>query len=254
MSTLKIAIADPDSDFCELLAGHIRFRRNMELVGTADNSESLSKLLREKRPNVLIMDLAMENSSALLSCIQEAERPVKILAFFRTPDGIVIPVISGLRVSPSGQESGQIVDLIEGMGERLPNTSAPDTDPDREMEARVSSLLRQLGVPAHIKGYRYLRKAIIIVMKDPEILSCAVTKILYPDIAKYYGTTASRVERAMRKAIEAAWDRGNIDYLQHCFGYTVNSLVGRPTNSEFIATAADMLSLKQDQSGFPACA
>ena len=254
MSTLKIAVADPDSDFCELLAGYIRFQKNMEIIGTATNGESLVKLLREKAPNVLVINLAVENSVSLLSRIHEKDRTLKIFAYFHTADGIVIPVIPGWGVSSSGQTGDSIVNLLKYMNEGLPGTSGAHTDADLGVEARVSSFLRLLGVPAHIKGYRYLRKAIITVMRDPEMMSCSVTKLLYPDIAKCYHTTASRVERDMRKAIEAAWDRGNIDYLQHCFGYTVSSLVGRPTNSEFIATVADMLVLNQDRPGFPVCA
>ena len=123
---------------------------------------------------------------------------------------------------------------------------------DGALELRISGMMRQLGVPAHLKGYRYLRKAIIIAMKDPAVMD-GVTKILYPDIAKYYGTTASCVERAMRKAIEVAWERGNIDFLQHYFGYTVKPQMGKPTNSEFIATIADILYLQQDHSELLAC-
>lgn len=102
------------------------------------------------------------------------------------------------------------------------------------------------GVPAHIKGYQYLREAIILTINDMDIIN-AVTKVLYPEVAKKFGTTPSRVERAIRHAIEVAWDRGDIEVLQKFFGYTVSNIKGKPTNSEFIAMIADCLSLRQKQ-------
>lgn len=113
----------------------------------------------------------------------------------------------------------------------------------RELHQRITSILQEIGVPAHIKGYQYLRAAIEMVVKDPALID-AVTKALYPDVAKEYGTTASRVERAIRHAIEVAWDRGDLDTLQKYFGYTVSNTKGKPTNSEFIAMIADKLRLE----------
>ena len=107
----------------------------------------------------------------------------------------------------------------------------------------VTEIIHQLGVPAHIKGYHYLRTSIILSVKDPEMVN-AVTKLLYPTVAKQYKTTSSRVERAIRHAIEVAWDRGDIDTLNSYFGYTVNTGRGKPTNSEFIALIADKMRLR----------
>ena len=107
----------------------------------------------------------------------------------------------------------------------------------------VTEIIHDIGVPAHIKGYKYLREAIILAIEDEEIMS-AVTKVLYPTVAKTFSTTSSRVERAIRHAIEVAWDRGDIETLQSFFGYTVSNLKGKPTNSEFIAMIADSLRLK----------
>ena len=112
------------------------------------------------------------------------------------------------------------------------------------VEKDGNKVLHQIGVPAHIKGYQFLRDAILLTMNEPEYIN-AVTKRLYPEIAKRNGTTASRVERAIRHAIEVAWDRGDIETLQKYFGYTVNSAKGKPTNSEFIAMIADRLTLEQ---------
>ena len=111
------------------------------------------------------------------------------------------------------------------------------------MEAQVTKIIHQIGVPAHIKGYQYLRSAILMAIDDEEIIN-SVTKILYPSVAKKYQTTTSRVERAIRHAIEVAWDRGDVDTLNSYFGYTIQNSRGKPTNSEFIAMIADNLRLK----------
>lgn len=114
------------------------------------------------------------------------------------------------------------------------------------LEGMVTAIIHEIGVPAHIKGYQYLREAIMIAVNDMDVIN-AVTKVLYPEVAKRFCTTPSRVERAIRHAIEVAWDRGDIETLQKYFGYTVNSAKGKPTNSEFIAMIADRLQLQRKQ-------
>ena len=116
-------------------------------------------------------------------------------------------------------------------------------DHSAELKNRVTNITHEIGVPAHIKGYQYLREAIIITVEDMDVIN-AVTKVLYPEVAKRFGTTASRVERAIRHAIEVAWDRGDLETLQRFFGYTVSNTKGKPTNSEFIAMIADKLLLE----------
>ena len=117
------------------------------------------------------------------------------------------------------------------------------TRDDTDLEAQVTKIIHQIGVPAHIKGYQYLRTAILMVAKDTDVIN-SVTKTLYPSVARRYSTTSSRVERAIRHAIEVAWDRGDLDVLNSFFGYTVQNSRGKPTNSEFIAMIADNLRLK----------
>lgn len=112
-----------------------------------------------------------------------------------------------------------------------------------DIELRVTEILKNLGVPAHIKGFRFVRSAIELVYKDPNKMDC-VTKVLYPEVAHLHGSTSSRVERAIRHAIETAWDRGDIDELSNYFGYTINTSRGKPTNSEFVAMIADNLRLE----------
>ena len=108
----------------------------------------------------------------------------------------------------------------------------------------VTDIILEIGVPAHIKGYQYVRDSIILAVRQPDVIN-GVTKVLYPTVAKQNGTTASRVERAIRHAIEVAWDRGDVDVLNSYFGYTIHNLRGKPTNSEFIAMIADKIRLKE---------
>ena len=115
-----------------------------------------------------------------------------------------------------------------------------------ELESEITELLHEIGIPAHIKGYQYLREAIIMTVENMDVIN-AVTKILYPEVAKRFNTTASRVERAIRHAIEVAWDRGDLETLQKYFGYTVSNAKGKPTNSEFIAMIADRLQLQRKE-------
>ena len=119
-----------------------------------------------------------------------------------------------------------------------------EEDDARELERRVTSIIHEIGVPAHIKGYQYLRESILLVIDDMDVIN-AVTKVLYPTVAKRFGTTASRVERAIRHAIEVAWDRGDLEVLQKYFGYTVSNVKGKPTNSEFIAMISDRIALER---------
>lgn len=123
--------------------------------------------------------------------------------------------------------------------------TVPSTEEDRtpDIETQVTKIIHQIGVPAHIKGYQYLRTAILLTVKDSDVIN-SVTKVLYPSVAKKYQTTTSRVERAIRHAIEVAWDRGDVDTLNSYFGYTIQNNRGKPTNSEFIAMIADNLRLK----------
>jgi two-component system response regulator (stage 0 sporulation protein A) len=133
---------------------------------------------------------------------------------------------------------------IEAIIKSRSNTGVQkDSSPAADMEAQVTKIIHQIGIPAHIKGYQYLRAAILMTIDDNDIIN-SVTKVLYPSVAKKYQTTTSRVERAIRHAIEVAWDRGDVDTLNSYFGYTIQNTRGKPTNSEFIAMIADNLRLK----------
>ena len=134
---------------------------------------------------------------------------------------------------------------------QLTSVSGLDSEEDKRvnLETQVTAIIHEVGVPAHIKGYQYLREAILIAVKDMDVIN-AVTKVLYPEVAKRFGTPSSRVERAIRHAIEVAWDRGDLETLQKYFGYTVSNAKGKPTNSEFIAMIADRLQLQRKKNGF----
>ena len=136
-----------------------------------------------------------------------------------------------------------LVDRLEEIRNEKSNRSTPAKRGGNSIESLVTSIIHEIGVPAHIKGYQYLREAIIIAVEDMDVIN-AITKVLYPQVAKTFQTTPSRVERAIRHAIEVAWDRGDLDTLQRFFGYTVSNTKGKPTNSEFIALIADKLSLQ----------
>ena len=249
MSVSKIVIADTSRDFCESLTGYIRFRKGLEILGASGDGEKAVQLIQKKTPNLLVMNPMIENSMALLSYIHKSGVSLNSLTFPQVKGRFIVP-LSPEWSSPPGEMASQVVNLSEYIRNILePVSTAED---DAALEVQISNLMRQLGIPAHLKGYQYLRKAIIMAMKDPAVMD-GVTKILYPDIAKCYGTTASCVERAMRKAIAVAWERGNIDFLQYYFGCTKKPQMAKPTNSEFIATVADILYLRQDHAKLLAC-
>ena len=249
MSVLKIVIADISRDFCESLTGYIRFRKGLEILGASGDGEKAVQLIQKKTPNLLVMNPMIENSMALLSYIHKSGVSLNSLTFPQVKGRFIVP-LSPEWSSPPGEMASQVVNLSEYIRNILEPVSTAEYD--AALEVQISNLMRQLGIPAHLKGYQYLRKAIIMAMKDPAVMD-GVTKILYPDIAKCYGTTASCVERAMRKAIAVAWERGNIDFLQYYFGCTKKPQMAKPTNSEFIATVADILYLRQDHAELLAC-
>ncbi len=165
-----------------------------------------------------------------LTSTKDNERVYKILGDLMNMDKefqIMITV-------PSGNKSASITEQ---------DTIMKNTGPVRDLEKDVTDMIHEIGVPAHIKGYQYLREAIMMSVEDNEMLS-SITKVLYPSIAKKYQTTPSRVERAIRHAIEVAWSRGRMETLDALFGYTINTGKGKPTNSEFIALIADKIRLQ----------
>ncbi|WP_099204387.1 sporulation transcription factor Spo0A [Scatolibacter rhodanostii] len=209
----------------------------------------LLQKIREVKPHLVLMELFMPNLDAI-GVIQSAatesdiKKPLYIVTSSYTTPMLEREILNSgaslFLLSPVDKTeiAEKMVSIYGTKGKHFENEpSAPG------LRMRVTEILHQIGVPAHIKGYHYLRDSIIMAVEDPEIIN-AVTKQLYPNVAKQYATTSSRVERAIRHAIEVAWDRGDVDVLNSYFGYTIHNTRGKPTNSEFIAMISDKLCLQ----------
>ena len=258
MEAIRVAIADDNERILELLDEIIRSDNELKLVGKADNGEDICTIIREKEPDVVLLDLIMPKMDGL-SVMDQINHDRKIR---RRPNFIVVTAVGQDRITESAFSKGaqyyvmkpfhndMILSRIKdaGKGERRNSSEAipgstVQKKPEYNLETRVTDMIHEIGIPAHIKGYHYLRDAIIMAVDDMDVLN-AITKVLYPTIAKMHQTTASRVERAIRHAIEVAWSRGKLDTLDELFGYTVSNGKGKPTNSEFIALIADTIRLE----------
>ena len=227
----------------------------MEVVGAAaDGAEALTLLEREK-PDVLLLDLVLprvDGMEVLRRMGETGASPVTMIvsAFYNQRMISRCAELGAYYFIPKPCDVAALTEQIRRSVRDEPALRLPavtETRPgEPDLESTVTEVIHEIGVPAHIKGYQYLREAIILTINDMEIIN-AVTKVLYPAVAKKYGTTPSRVERAIRHAIEVAWDRGDLETLQKFFGYTVSNIKGKPTNSEFIAMIADCLSLRRKQ-------
>ena len=244
----SVLIADNSEEFCSALCSALQRSEIFYVTGIANDGEQALRLLEERRPDVLVLDLmlAKRDGLGILKDLAGKEYRPAILATSGFVTDYVASAAAGLGVSylvlkPCDMEA--LVDRLEEIrgGEQRTLTLRKGTAPN--IETMVTNIIHEIGVPAHIKGYQYLREAIIIAVNDMDVIN-AITKVLYPQVAKTFQTTPSRVERAIRHAIEVAWDRGDLDTLQRFFGYTVSNTKGKPTNSEFIALIADKLQLQ----------
>lgn len=253
---IRILIADANEDYRFLLGKAIEADNRFEAVGSAcDGIEALA-LITETKPDIVLMDivLAKLDGIGVLRKLPETGVTTKIIVVSSFYNDDIVAECSSLNVTyfiPKPCEISSILDRAASIAtgsrpEALTETAGIAIAPRREqsLEAVVTDVIHEIGVPAHIKGYQYLREAIILTINDMDVIN-AVTKVLYPEVAKKFGTTPSRVERAIRHAIEVAWDRGDLETLQKFFGYTVSNIKGKPTNSEFIAMIADCLSLRR---------
>ena len=252
---IKVLLADTNEDFRMLLSDLIDAEPDLEILGAAENGEQALQLVRELDPDVLVTDVILPKMDglAVLQRMQAAAsrtRAVVVSGFYTQQ---VLTEASELGAAfflpkPCAPELllNRIRQAAQSRLPEFPPFPAPEASAEPSLEAMVTEIIHEIGVPAHIKGYQYLREAIILTINDMDIIN-AVTKALYPAVAKKFGTTPSRVERAIRHAIEVAWDRGDIEVLQKFFGYTVSNIKGKPTNSEFIAMIADSLTLKRKQ-------
>ena len=247
--TSTVFIADSAEDFCSGLTAALQRADGFRVLGTAGDGEQAIRMIEEKKPDILVLDLmlAKKDGISVLKSIANMEHKPITLATSAFLTEYVSTAAANLGVRYLMLKPCDMNALVERMEEirggeslRYPVQRRPDKV---NIEALVTNIIHEIGVPAHIKGYQYLREAIIIAVNDMDVIN-AITKVLYPQVAKNFGTTPSRVERAIRHAIEVAWDRGDLDTLQRFFGYTVSNTKGKPTNSEFIALIADKLQLQ----------
>ena len=250
---IKVLIADPNEEFCALLTRALGEEEDMEVLAAATDGMEALRLLETLKPDVLLLELILPKLDGLGVLQRMAEKGLStvtlVVSAFCNERMVTGAAAAGAyyfipKPCDVGALCSRIRQSVSGASPRLPAPPAevPRVEPD--LEATVTEVIHEIGVPAHIKGYQYLREAIIITIRDMEVIN-AVTKVLYPAVAKKFNTTPSRVERAIRHAIEVAWDRGDIETLQRFFGYTVSNIKGKPTNSEFIAMIADCLSLRR---------
>lgn len=263
---ITILIADDNIDFTRTLSAYLEKMEDIEVVGIAKDGNEAFEIIKGTHPDILLLDVIMPHLDGIgvLEKLNETtmtKKPITIMLSAVGQDKITQKAISlGAQyyvVKPFDIELliKRIRDLRYYQPAPNNNFIARESKPqyidispenkkdERNLEALVTNLIHEVGVPAHIKGYQYLREAIMMVVNDIEVIN-QITKQLYPDIAKKFHTTPSRVERAIRHAIEVAWSRGKADEVENIFGYTVSATKGKPTNSEFIAMIADKLRLE----------
>ena len=241
----SVVIADASEEYRTILKKTMESTGEFQVVGSAGSGVEALRLVQQLYPQLLIMDLVLPelDGFGLLKQLQSmGDRAPKIIvvsAFCvqRTVSQAVQMGVWYFLSKPCSEES-----LLELMRQAAQSQQEMG-DFSPALEGQVTAIIHEIGVTAHMKGYQYLREAILIAVQDMDVIN-AVTKVLYPEVASRFSTTPSRVERAIRHAIEVAWDRGDLETLQKYFGYTVNSAKGKPTNSEFIAMIADRLQLK----------
>ena len=244
-----VLIADSSEEFCSGLTAALQRAGGFQILGIAADGEQAVRMITDKKPDILVLDLMLSklDGISVLKAIDRMDRKPVTLA----TSGFITDYVAGATASLGVRylmlkpcDISALVDRMEEIrgGENLRLVERRRND-KTSIESLVTGIIHEIGVPAHIKGYQYLREAIIIAVNDMDVIN-AITKVLYPQVAKTFQTTPSRVERAIRHAIEVAWDRGDLDTLQRFFGYTVSNTKGKPTNSEFIALIADKLQLQ----------
>lgn len=264
MEKIKIVLADDNKDFCQVLKEYLSNEDDIDILGIAKDGIEALDLVKKTQPDLLILDVIMPHLDGL-GVIEK----LNTMDIPKMPKIIVLSAVGQDKITQSAINLGadyyivkpfDFVVFINRIRELVSNRVTqvePKPRPVQEtqmtrsdfvknvgnIETEITNIIHEIGVPAHIKGYLYLREAIKMVIDNVELLG-AVTKELYPSIAKKFNTTPSRVERAIRHAIEVAWSRGKVDTINQLFGYTVHNTKGKTTNSEFIAMIADKLRLE----------
>ena len=261
---LRVLIADDNQEFANTLASYLRKENDMEVVGMARDGLEAVNMVESKEPDIAILDVIMPHLDGIgvlekVNELKGTKKPICIMLSAVGQDKITQRAVSlgaeYYMVKPFDIEL--LIKRIKELKNYKPLKNmnyvsreiktqyiTVENEKDEEnLEALVTNLIHEVGVPAHIKGYQYLREAIMMVVKDIEVIN-QITKSLYPQIAQKFSTTPSRVERAIRHAIEVAWGRGQQEAVESIFGYTISASKGKPTNSEFIAMIADKLRLE----------
>ena len=246
----SVLLADANEEFRGMLREVIEKTEEFAVVGsTGDGTEAL-QILEQQKPDVAVIDVVLPGTDGLgiLRRLKEQEARTKVIMLSAFCTDQVVAEAMNLGATYFLPKPCEAQTLLDRMNTAFGQPATPE-ERAVALKNRVTAVIHEIGVPAHIKGYQYLREAIIIAVNDLEVIN-AVTKVLYPAVAKRFATTPSRVERAIRHAIEVAWDRGDLETLQKYFGYTVSNAKGKPTNSEFIAMIADRLTLDLKKSKF----
>lgn len=247
---ITVLIADDNAEYATELADYIKVTPDMQVAAVANDGDEAYKLIKETKPDVVVLDMVMPKLDGLgvLRKLQGlSERPVIIVnsisSLKRTIEKAAELGVDHylLKPQPNDTIAETIRSLLKSNVPAVSNSITATNETD--LETIVTDFIHELGVPAHIKGYQYIRSAIMMVVEDMDLLNF-ITKQLYPEIAKAYNTTSSRVERAIRHSIEVAWSRGRQETMNEIFGYTIDNGKGKPTNSEFIAMVADRIRLK----------
>lgn len=262
---VSVLIADDNCAFADGLSKYLKAQPDMKVVGVAYDGDEAFEMIVETQPDIALIDIVMPKRDGLAVL-----KKLSMTKLEKTPEYIAMSITSNERIIDSAiklgaeyfmlkpqteeaiadtirslmsDESVEIIRHSEQAKSNSPHTQNTHAQKSVDLEELVTECIHELGVPAHIKGYQYIRSAIMMVVKNMELLNY-ITKQLYPTIAKQYTTTASRVERAIRHSIEVAWSRGKPEVMNDIFGYTIDTGKGKPTNSEFIAMVADKIRLQ----------
>jgi len=249
-TVLRVVIADTVEAFAEALKENLEESGGYEVVGISGDGEEVVRLVEEQRADILVMDPVLRelDGVGVLTALREKELSPTVLVASSFSSAYLIQKMNELKAESFLLKPCRTEAVVQNLNLLRQSRSGGHSPGDSAVETLVTNVIHEIGVPAHIKGYQYVRYAIILAVEDMDVIN-SITKTLYPEVAAQFGTTPSRVERAIRHAIEVAWDRGDLETLQHYFGYTVSNTKGKPTNSEFIALIADKLQLQLRSGG-----
>ncbi|HHU90743.1 MAG TPA: sporulation transcription factor Spo0A [Clostridiaceae bacterium] len=260
---IRVLVADDNDAFGMIITEYLESQNDIEVTARVENGEDAIEMIEKTKPDIVVLDIIMPRLDGLGVLMKYKNVPASDKPLF-----IILSAVGQDAITQQALSLGAIYYIVKPFDlsvlveriRELVRTHVPTVirmEPAAQpvslsksnyggdnVQTRITQIMRDVGVPAHIKGYQYMRDAIIMAVKDREIIS-AVTKRLYPELAKNHKTTPSRVERAIRHAIEVAWNRGKVDTINDLFGYTINTRKGKPTNSEFIALVADTLRLSE---------